>query len=414
MKPDLLFVGTEFGLFFTLDGGTKWIPLQSGLPTISVRDLEIQRRESDLAVGTFGRGFYILDDYSPLRNLSTELLEKPAHLFPIKKAQLYIQSDPLGDGDKAFQGASYFTAPNPPFGATFTYYLKESLKTKKSERQEKDRDLARQGQDVPYPSWEDLKAEDREEAPPSCSRFATVPARSCVQLPVPSDKGMHRVTWDFRYKGYTPVQLGGDSFGPLAVPGQYTVSISTRLDGTLTELVPPTPFDVEPLGMASLPEPNRQATLAFQKQTGELQRAVYGAYRVAQETAEQLKYIRRALEAAPGYRSQPGCRSAAHCELRLQDILERFEGDPTKPRRNEPGMPGILSRVQTVVSGHWSSTYGPTNSHRRSYEIAAEEYGALQDDLRKLVEQDVAELGRKLEAAGAPWTPGRGIPQWRK
>ena len=110
VKPDLLFVGTEFGLFCTLDGGTKWIPLQNGLPTIAVRDVEIQRRENDLAVGTFGRGFYILDDYSPLRELSNELLAKDAHIFPIEKTPLFIQSDPLGGSEKAFQGASYFAA----------------------------------------------------------------------------------------------------------------------------------------------------------------------------------------------------------------------------------------------------------------------------------------------------------------
>jgi hypothetical protein len=165
--------------------------------------------------------------------------------------------------------------------------------------------------------------------------------------------------------------------------------------------------------MASLPEPDRQATLAFQKQTGELQRAVYGAYRVAQETAGQLKQMRQAIQTVPGIDPNLAVEARA-LELRLLDILERFEGDPTKPRRNEPAMPGILSRVQTVVSGHWTTSYGPTNSHRRSYEIAAEEYSALLEDLKKLVEQDVAQLGQKLEAAGAPWTPGRGIPQWRK
>ncbi len=102
VKPDLLFVGTEFGLFCTLDGGTKWIPLQNGLPTIAVRDLEIQRRENDLAVGTFGRGFYILDDYSPLRELSSELLAKDAHLFPIKKTPLYHSAGSTGWQRKGF------------------------------------------------------------------------------------------------------------------------------------------------------------------------------------------------------------------------------------------------------------------------------------------------------------------------
>ena len=65
VNPDLLFVGTEFGLFFTADGGKKWIRLRSNLPTIAVRDLAIQERENDLVLATFGRGFYVLDDYSP-------------------------------------------------------------------------------------------------------------------------------------------------------------------------------------------------------------------------------------------------------------------------------------------------------------------------------------------------------------
>jgi hypothetical protein len=413
VKPDLLFVGTEFGLFCTLDGGLKWIPLQNGLPTIAVRDLEIQRRENDLAVGTFGRGFYILDDYSPLRALSSELLAKDAHLFPIKKTPLYIQPDPLGGSDKAFQGANFFTAPNPPFGATFTYYLKDSLKTKKGDRQAKDRELARQGKDVPYPSWEDLKAEDREEAPSIVLTVRDGTGGLVRYLSAPSDQGLHRVTWDLHFNGFTPVQLGDNNDGPLAVPGQYTVSVAKRADGQLTELVPPAPFEIEPLGMASLPEPNRQEVLAFQKRTGELQRAVYGAYRVAQETANQLKYIQQAADTTPGLDPNLAIE-ARSIAARLRDILERFEGDPTKPRRNEPGMPGILSRLQAVVYGHWSTTSGPTNTHRRSYEIAAEEYQAILGDLKKLVEQDVAELGRKLEAAGAPWTPGRGIPEWRK
>ena len=197
------------------------------------------------------------------------------------------------------------------------------------------------------------------------------------------------------------------------MPGTYTVSLSTRVDGKLTELVGPTSFEVEPLGTATLSEKDRQASLAFQKKTGELQRAVMGALRVAQETEEQLKYIKKAIEVVPGMDPKLAVQ-ARELELRLQDILERFNGDPTKPRRNEPAPPGIMSRVQTVVYGHWSTTQAPTNSHRKSYEIAAEEFSELLGDLRKLVEKDVAALRSKLDAANAPWTPGRGIPKWKK
>lgn len=134
VNPDLLFVGTEFSVFFSVDGGKERVQLKSGIPSVAVRDLTIQRRENDLAVATFGRGFYILDDYTPLRNFKPGILEKNAYIFPVKDALLYIQS-----GGKYGQGSTYFSAKNPPYGATFTYYLKEGTKTKKQQRKEKEK-----------------------------------------------------------------------------------------------------------------------------------------------------------------------------------------------------------------------------------------------------------------------------------
>ena len=104
VNPNLLFAGTEFGLFFSIDGGQKWIQLKGGMPTIAVRDLNIQKRENDLVVGTFGRGIYILDDYTPLRLLKPEMLRQEAAVFPVKDALMYIQSQPLGGRGKSFQG----------------------------------------------------------------------------------------------------------------------------------------------------------------------------------------------------------------------------------------------------------------------------------------------------------------------
>jgi photosystem II stability/assembly factor-like uncharacterized protein len=117
VNPNLLFVGTEFGIFVTLNGGTNWIQLKGGIPTIAVRELEIQRRENDLVAASFGRSFFVLDDYTPLRELSAQLLEADAHVFPIKTADLYIQRRTLGGGEKASLGSMFYTAPNPPFGA---------------------------------------------------------------------------------------------------------------------------------------------------------------------------------------------------------------------------------------------------------------------------------------------------------
>ncbi|MFN8692235.1 MAG: WD40/YVTN/BNR-like repeat-containing protein, partial [Cyclobacteriaceae bacterium] len=164
VDPNLLFVGTEFGIHFSNDGGKSWRQLKAGLPTIAVRDIAIQKRETDLVLATFGRGFYVLDDYSALRQLKG-IESKEGHLFPIRDAWMYIENNPLGVPGKGFMGESYFRAENPPVAATFYYYVKDDLKTKKEKRQEEESKLYKDRKDVPYPSYESLKAEEAEEAP---------------------------------------------------------------------------------------------------------------------------------------------------------------------------------------------------------------------------------------------------------
>jgi photosystem II stability/assembly factor-like uncharacterized protein len=411
VNPDLLFVGTEFGVYVSLGGGAEWLRLKGGIPTIAVRELEIQRRENDLVAASFGRGFFILDDYTPLRELSSQLLQREAYIFPIRQAWSYIQAGPLGGSEKASQGASLYTAPNPPFGATFTYYLRESLKTRRDQRREQERRTARQGGDVFYPSWEQLKAEDREEEPAILLTVRDLNGNAVRRLEGSDSAGIHRATWDLRYPGYTASGIDREGYGPMAVPGTYSVSIERRVGGVTTELVPPTPFEVEPLGMPSLPPADREAVLAFQRQTGGLQRAAMGASRAAGEAADRITEIKNVIEVWPG--ADPSLREEARAlELSLMDLRERLTGDPTRPRRNEPEMPGIMDRIQQIVRGHWSSTSAPTETHRRNYEIAAQQFSEIYDEFRTLIETDLPALEDKLEAAGAPWTSGRHLPRW--
>ena len=118
---DLLFAGTEFGLFFTVDGGKRWVQLKGGLPVAQVRDLDVQKRETDLALGTFGRSFYVLDDYSALREVSAAALNEEARLFPLRHAYQYPQLGQI----RAVQ--SDWTAPNPPYGAILTYHVRDAM-----------------------------------------------------------------------------------------------------------------------------------------------------------------------------------------------------------------------------------------------------------------------------------------------
>ena len=165
VNANLLFAGTEFGAFFTVDGGAHWVQLKGGLPTIAVRDMVMQAREGDLVIATFGRGFYVLDDISALRQSEAESVEQAAALFPVKDSLLYIERHPLGGPKKGFQGDAFYTAENPPYGAVFTAYLKEKLKTKKEKRQDAEKEAAKKNQTLPYPTNDELRAEAEEAKP---------------------------------------------------------------------------------------------------------------------------------------------------------------------------------------------------------------------------------------------------------
>ncbi len=168
VNPGLLFLGTEFGVFFSVEGGNQWVKLSGGTPNIPFRDLVIQKRENDLVGATFGRGFYVLDDYSVLRDVNTDMLENETVLFPVRDARWYVPKRPLGcdrDDCRSSQGGAYFVAPNPPFGATFTYYLPEQIRTRQEQRREREKPLEQAGEDTPYPGWDALQTEALEDEP---------------------------------------------------------------------------------------------------------------------------------------------------------------------------------------------------------------------------------------------------------
>ena len=193
-NPNLLFAGTEFGLYFTKIGGEKWIKLNVGLPTIMVRDLAIQKQMDDLVIGTFGRSIYVLDDYSPLRIATPELLQKDSALFPVKTALSYLPISRRA----ANAGEEFFTAPNPPVGAAITFNLKDGLTTKRAERQRRERAAIQRGETPPYPTPEQLRAEAEEEAPAIIVSIADASGKVVRRFDAPATRGLHRVTWDLR------------------------------------------------------------------------------------------------------------------------------------------------------------------------------------------------------------------------
>jgi photosystem II stability/assembly factor-like uncharacterized protein len=416
----LLFVGTEFGLYFSQDGGGKWIQLKGNVPTIAVRDLEIQRRENDLVAATFGRGLLILDDYSPLRSASADILGQDGWLFPVRDAWIYQEAAPLGPLEKAVQGDAFFTASNPPFGAVFTYHLSNELEDRREARLKREAELREQGEPIYYPEWQELRAEDRDSGPAIELVVRDTDGRVVRRVEGPSTSGFHRVAWDLRYPSMAPVLTldSGDlapwdrpPVGPMAAPGSYSVELTRIIDGQVVELGLAQAFDTKALGLSSLADKDRSRLVAFQRQVGNLQRAVMGTAELAKQRVEHLELLQQAVRNGPDV--APEQMAQLHeLRMRLADIQTLLTGDQSVSKRFEPTLPGLVSRVDRIVGAFWSSS-PTTGTHRDNYEIAADTFERLLVQFRSF-ESDFRIFQAELEMRNVPWTPGRELPVWQR
>jgi photosystem II stability/assembly factor-like uncharacterized protein len=417
VKPDLLFAGTEFGIFFTIDGGRRWVRLGGDVPTISFRDLAIQRRENDLVGASFGRGFYVLDDYSTLREATEEALAKEAVLFPVRKAWWYVEREPLGEGGKASQGAAFFTAPNPPFGAVLTYHLADEIRSREKERQEREKPLLEAGKDTPHPGWPEVEAERREPKPVVTLTVKDLAGNVVRRIEGKTEKGFHRVAWDLRLPSTQAIgsrspfegEDGEAPRGVLAAPGTYTVSLAKQVAGTTTELAGPVRFEVARLRPGALPGADPKETAAFLARLAEVSGATSAA---TQALSQALKRVESLGVALGRSRSGPDGLDAELHAIRqeLHAIDEALVGNRARASVEDDGVTTITRRVQVAQIGTAWSTYGPTPTHRRSLEIAEAELAKVRERLNGVLERRLPALETKLEQAGAPWTPGRPMP----
>ena len=400
-KKELLFAGTEFGLFVTLDGGENWIQLKGGTPNIPFRDLEIQRREDDLVGATFGRSFYVLDDYSFLRHVDGKVLSDQAFtIFPVRRTLHYVENR-----GPSSQGAQFFVAPNPSHGAIFTIHRRDSFKSKKARRKEKEAELNKSGGDVPTPGFEELEAEEREAKPELFVVIRDRAGKLLRRLEGPSGAGFHRVVWDLR-QGSASSPAGR---GILVSPGDYSVSLEEKSpDGKITVVGQKQVFSVISASDSTLPRPDPANVASFYAKVESLSRSVRGAASRSDEAREQLADVISALKGAR-VENPELLKLAIELDARIRDLRSGLVGDRIRARFSEPSVPSVQSRLYGAGRGS-SSTHGPTKTHCKEYEIASEEYQKIHRQLRKITGDELGQLFRRLEAAGVPWTPGRPIP----
>jgi photosystem II stability/assembly factor-like uncharacterized protein len=411
VNPQLLFAGTEFGIFFTADGGESWHQLRSGVPTISFRDLEIQRRENDLVGASFGRGFFVLDDYSPLREITPELLEQDAALFGARRAWWYVEDRPLGSRPKAAQGDAFFTAPNPPFGAVFTYYLREELLTREALRQQAEEPLIADGEDTPFPGWDVVREEQKEHDPAIILTIRDADGQVVRRIEDGSTgQGFHRIAWDLRYPATQAIGVKGSWFAPvvqgiMAPPGEYTAELARRVDGVVEELAGPVSFELTRLREGTLPAAEPEAVVAFWRRVDDLRRQTTA---VSQLLPKLDRRVAELDEARGRTVSSAGelDESLARISDELYEIKRELGGTPEANVVLELETTTVAHRLDFVVTGTSFSTYGPTPSHVEAMDLAEEQFATVKGRLVQLTEVAIPAFERALVEAGAPWVPG--------
>ncbi len=412
---DLIFCGTEFGFFISTNGGGHWKQIKNGLPTVAVRDIAIQKRENDIVLGTFGRGFYVMDDYSALRQIENKA---PAEsmVFAVRDALQYEQSAPLGLPGKSFQGDSFYTGENLDPVALITYYVSESVKSKKDERRKADAKDAKDGKGNPYPTYEELLEESEEFKPQLIFTIKDNSGKVVRKITKGISQGLHRLEWDLRYASKEPINLNKSSFynpfagveeGTLVEPGTYSVSMATYIDGEIKDVGEAKSFDVKALNESSIPG-NREDKVAFQREVAELSRAIQGAQYMMSELDDKLRHIQQAIKQV----EQPmdGLLADANAiDLQLKDLRRQLNGDPIKSRLDIDQPPSPATRIGWIDYEQKYSTSSPTKTHMNSFAIAKEEFEPILAAIKTLANDDMPALEQKLEDADAPYTPGRAI-----
>ena len=377
VNPQLLFLGTEYGVYVSLNQGEAWHKFSNGMPTISVRDLAIQKRENDLVAATFGRSFYILDDYSPLRTISDKNLAKGDQLFPVEKALQYVQVR----GGTSSQGASFFTAKNPTYGAQFTYYIANDTKTMKAKRKASEKKLKKDNKDIPFPGWEALDAENFEKKPQAILRVTDASGKVLTEITGAYSKGIHRKHWDLRERLASALDIHssrdiGIGLRSNVAPGTYYVQLFKKHKGALRQLTPKEAFEVARLRQHVLTNPKAALHDAYKAKLN----ALYVKSEIMDKKLEKTKKKIAALSKAIGFaQANQDVLHKKVYDLQKQhfDLARKIDGSEAKGEVGEKDTPTLSFRISVASRGFYSNTYGPTAMHMESYDMAVALLNAL-------------------------------------
>jgi len=404
VNPNLFFVGTEFGIYFTSNSGEDWIQLKGGLPTISFRDLAIQRDHNDLVAASFGRSFYVLDDYSFLREITDSAIQQDAALFSARDAYLFrLRRDGRQKGGSL--GGQHFYGKNPEHGVTFSYYIKENTKTAKQERLKKEKEQNKKGKDVEFPGWETLANEKYEETPKYWIVISDIENNVLRRLELKNKKGMHRITWDMRATSQGPVNKNtknkDNKTGQWYVaPGTYKAEMYMSFQGRTNTVGEAQTVKLKPLHPSTL-EPKSQE-----------EKDVYlSAYMKAQLRRSKMNLRFGKVQDNTKALTVAVQRISASYVIeynQIKDLSKKIDllkaelyGIEAKNAIGEKNKPTLGDRLGAAGSPIWGSSYGPTATAKAGLQIANELMSQYEDRIAKM-EIEIRQIYSAVRKAGAP------------
>jgi len=283
-------------------------------------------------------------------------------------------------------------------------------------RHEKEKELFKKSKQIPQPSYEELRAEKREEKPHLIFTIyddAGVAVRKIIKT---ASKGINRVVWDLRYSSPSPVKLKKNKFSPtkkttsgmLAMPGIYSVSMAIYHDGNIKQIGGPVKFTAKVLKNSSLPESDREKLVAFQKKSMKLARIIIGSEKYAEEMLKNVQLIKQTLYNTPTAAPEL-ITKAENVEKALNDVLFSLNGQPSRASAEEvpPSNVSLNSRLGTLIWTHWRSTSGVTGNQRTAYKILTDEFPPVYNKLKNIGEIQIKQLQDDMEKLNSTWTPNR-------
>ena len=398
IDPNLLFLATEYGLYFSNNQGEKWIKFSNGLPTISIRDLAIQKRENDLILATFGRSFYVLDDYSPLRNIDSEK-SKEFILFDTREA---LQYNPVRSGSSS-QGTSFFTSKNPPYGATFTYNLPNSYETLKSKRKKKEAKLNKDNLDIPFPGWVNLDKEVNEKSSKIILEILDQNGLIVDRVNGTTKKGINRVSWPMTRPILSSIKSNSGFNYPRTIPvspGTYTLRLMELNKGKYNLVSDEKKFKVKRIRKNILDNPISDDFEQLISDFVEFDKDyVYSLEKYANAKKKMQKF-----EQAYRYVDEISSKLISDINLlenEMNLIDTALNGNKSKKDVMEKDNPTISNRISIAMRGFSGNSYGPTKTQINSFEIAKKQWNRIKPRILNFIES-VENKIQFLESKGSP------------